>query len=83
MHPTPPKKKQQKKTKKKQTQQHQQKNQKKTNNTKTTTKLGGYFIVAWVPLVKINDVNRKTLVPKAPATPLFDLYCPSQGLPTF
>ena len=23
------------------------------------TKLGGYFIVAWVPLVKKNDVNRK------------------------
>ena len=43
------------------------KNKKNKKNKQTTTnkqqqqetKLGGYFIVAWVPLVKKNDVNRK------------------------
>ena len=52
----PPKKKQ----KKKQQQQKNKQTNKQKHTKKPTTKLGGYFIVAWVQLVKKNDVNRKT-----------------------
>ena len=52
---TPPKKKKNNTTT---TKKQQQKNPNKQNKTKQT-KLGGYFIVAWVSLVKKNYVNRK------------------------